>query len=113
MKAEVNFEQIMVAALLKFKCLDPVDIHLLLEELSETDCFEVTACLPIYSFYKYIKISKQGGVVSLQDHLTLDTFLDEQNSTVRDFFLKSTKKSLTHFFDQFDLASFQNRKEKY
>lgn len=113
MKAEVNFEQIMVAALLKFKCLDPVDIHLLLEELSETDCFEVTACLPIYSFYKYIKISKQGGVVSLQDHLTLDTFLDEQNSTVRDFFLKSTKKSLTHFFDQFDLASFQNRKEKH
>lgn len=113
MKAEVTFEQIVAAALLKFSYLDPVDIHLLLEDLEQSNLVYITACLPINHLHSYIKYSKQGGIFSLQDHLTLDTFLADENCKVFDIFSNFTKSVLENYIQQLDISSFENRKKKY
>lgn len=112
MKFEVNYEQIIAGALLNFERLDPVDIRLLLDQLERTGMVEITACLPIHHLKNYITSVREGGFVSLNPNLSLDTFLEEENCSLREKMLNVCGKFIREYFTDFDTSSFYQEKKR-
>lgn len=112
-KRMINFEQIIAGSLLKFKKLDNVDIHLIIEDLTKINTFD------IYSSYngfdqlgEYIYMYR-NGCITLRDNITLSDWIEANNCTIKEKFKKFIDVDLEKFFADFDIEQFKIRKEQF
>lgn len=109
-KDEITYEQIIAGALLKFPSIDSVDFNLLVKD------FEEKTNTMIEGFWyaaidSYIK-KADNGIISLNDSMTLDYYINSEGLTLRDKLLKVAGDKVNNYFNGIDIETYKNKKEK-
>lgn len=97
-------------ALLKFPLIDSVDFNLLVQDFEEKTNTMVNG-------YWYFKIGRyikkvDNGIISLNDGMTLDYYINDEGHTLRDELLGIAGYKVNNYFNSIDIEVYKNKKEK-
>ncbi len=112
-KEKINYEQMIVGALLKFESLDSVDFSLLVMDLKEKLNIEVKGYWnhSPNSLGRYIEVLG-NGTIKLKDGISLDNLIEEENCTLREKLLAVAGDKVTNYFNSLDIEKYKIKKEK-
>lgn len=110
-KEIITYEAIIAGALLKFESIDSVDFSLLIEDFQKKNNIEITGLwYSLDNINEYVKNEK--NIISLQNFLTLDYFIKEENRTLREKLLDVAGNTVNDYFENLDIKLYQEIKAK-
>lgn len=109
-KQTVTYEQFIAGALLKFDSIDSVDYSLLTQDLKKQTKIETIEGVYAKNIGKYIR-GRDIGIISLKDGLSLDDFIEEENTTLREILLEASGNVVNDYFNHLDVDKYKEEKE--
>lgn len=109
-KAEIDYEPFIAGALLKFELIDNIDFSLLIEDFQRKTNINVKGILfNLDNVGKYIKLEKD---ISLRDGISLDSFIEEENCTLREKLHEIAGDNVNNYFESINVKSYYHKKAK-
>lgn len=106
---EVEFTSVVAAAILKFGKLDNVDISMILEDLRQS-CLYVLEYPDLVGMARRFIEQEENGCITLKNNTSLDDFIEDTNTTLRETLKKLVSDELRNYFERIDVKKFQKRK---
>lgn len=111
-KERIYYESIIAGMLLYFDSIDNVDFSLLIEDFEAKTKIETRGLWNyLDSISKYVK-REENGTISLKEEVSLDSFIEEQNCTLREKLIKIAGNVVDNYFSSLDIDKYKEEKEK-
>ena len=109
-KAEIDYEPFIAGALLKFELIDNIDFSLLIEAFQRKTNINVKGIL--FNLDNVGKYIKSEADISLRDGISLDSFIEEENCTLREKLREIAGDTVNNYFESINVKSYYHKKAK-
>lgn len=111
-KEKINYESLIAGLLLKLETIDNIDFSMLIADFEKkTGEYVWGVWYAAHNIGKYITCQKKG-TVCLKDSMTLDTFIEEENKTLREKLVEIAGNRVNDYINNLDVEEYKEEKEK-